>query len=284
MPLAAFDAFAERKTREAERAVISPLRTTDDFSTAFALRPISNAWTRRHFDGDFHLFDPPRDAPAVSIVFVQSRSGNTATANPASLGGGAADAHLIYEGVSRVAADAVLAGAKSVGRNTFFSVWHPELVSLRRELGLPRHPAQLVLSLRGRVNMNALLFNVPDVPVFLIISEDARRRREQELADRPWISIVPSAGNDLSDVCRRLRREHGITRISHIGGASAATAFVDAGLVQDLCLTTTAQDGGQPDTPYYTGPRPPMRALITRKHGMGESSPITFEHFAVRHV
>jgi len=43
-----------------------------------------------------------------------------------SLGGGATDDHVVFEGLSRVAADAVLAGARTVhGGNNVFSVWHP---------------------------------------------------------------------------------------------------------------------------------------------------------------
>src|SRR3712207_8639295 len=53
--------------------------------------------------------------------------------------GGATDKHVIYEGLSRVAADAVLAGAGTVrGAQLIFSVWHPELVALRSGVGLPR--------------------------------------------------------------------------------------------------------------------------------------------------
>ena len=183
-----FERLVERKTRAAERLVIPTLHTTDEGPRARRLRAIGNAWTRAHFDGDYHLCDPPAGLPAMSMVFVQSRDGNTVIVNPARLGGGAADTHLIYEGLSRVAADAVLAGAATVGANVFFSVWHPELVSLRRDLGLPRHPAQVVMSRRGRVNLNARLLNVPDVPVFLLVGDDARRGLTRELAERPWIT------------------------------------------------------------------------------------------------
>ena len=52
------------------------------------------------------------------------------------LGGGETDKHLIYEGLSRVAADAVLAGAETIrGGDIVLSVWHPELVRLRASLG-----------------------------------------------------------------------------------------------------------------------------------------------------
>jgi riboflavin biosynthesis pyrimidine reductase len=280
-----FQAFAERKTREALQAVIAPLVTREDRSSRYPLRPIGNAWTRRYFDGDFHLFDPPDELPALSLVFVQSRDGNTVVPDPASLGGGPVDFHLIYEGLSRVAADGVLAGAATVGKKVFFSVWHPEILALRRELGLPRHPAQVVVSRRGRINLDeSLLFNIPEVPVFLLIDAAGLHSNARALADRPWITVVRLANNDLADGFRRLRREHGLTRISVIGGRTVATSLVDANLIQDLCLTTSARDGGQPNTPFYAGDRSPTLGPIVRKRGTEPSAAIAFEHFAVTNV
>lgn len=276
-----FQRLVERKTRAAERAVIPPLRTTDEGPHARRLRTIGNAWTRAHYDGDYHLFDPPTGLPAMSMVFVQSRDRNTVIANPARLGGGAADTHLIYEGLSRVAADAVLAGAATVGASGFFSVWHPELVSLRHDMGLPRHPAQIVMSRRGRVNLSALLFNVPDTPVFLVGGDEVRRALADALAKRPWITLVPLSDDSMVGAFTRLRLDHGLSRISVVGGRSAASALVDAGLVQDLNLTTTSHDGGEPDTPYYSGAHPPRLELIVRKRGLGDTATITFEHVAL---
>jgi riboflavin biosynthesis pyrimidine reductase len=279
-----FQTFADRRAREAQRAVIPPLITIDDSSSHFALRPLGNTWTRQHFDGDFYLFDPPQDLPALSLVFVQSRNGNTVVPDPATLGGGPVDFHLIFEGLSRVAVDAVAAGAATIGKKVFFSVWHPEIVALRQTLGLPRHPAQVVISRRGRIAIEqSLLFNIPDVPVFLVIDPHGLPPLEKALADRPWITVVPLTNDDLADAFRRLRRDHGLTRISVVGGRTVATSLVDQGLIRDLCLTTSAFDGGQPDTPFYAGDRPPTLALIVRKQGTG-TAPITFEHFAVANV
>jgi riboflavin biosynthesis pyrimidine reductase len=279
-----FYSFVERKTRAAEQAVVEPLVTVEDRSIRFRLRTLGNAWTREMFDGDFHLFDPPQDLPALSLVFVRSRDGNTVVPDPATLGGGPVDFHLIYEGLSRVAADGVAAGASTVGKKVFFSVWHPEIVALRRELGLPRHPAQVVVSRRGRINLEqSLLFNVPEVPVFLIVDGDALPPLEPALAERPWITVVRLADDNLADAFRRLRHDHGLSRISVVGGRTVASSLVDAGLIQDLCLTTSSLTGGQPNTPFYAGPRSPILVLIVRKQGSGASA-ITFEHFAIEHV
>src|ERR1044072_8509276 len=100
--------------------------TLEDRSRLFSVSAIGNDWSRLYFDGPFYLHDAPAGLPAISLVFVQSRDGNTVAGNPADLGGGPTDLHLIYEGLSGVAADAVLAGSASLGPNTLFTVKHPE--------------------------------------------------------------------------------------------------------------------------------------------------------------
>src|SRR5262245_44287855 len=160
--------FASRKEQRASQAQFSPL-VTEIETPPHGFEPIGNSWPRRWFDGDFYLAPDPSDVPATSLVFVQSKDGNTGARNPASLGGGEADQHLIYEGLSRVAADGVLSGAETVrGGNLIFSVWRPELVELRQSLGLPRHPAQIIATLRGLPLDQSLLFNLPDLQVVIV--------------------------------------------------------------------------------------------------------------------
>jgi riboflavin biosynthesis pyrimidine reductase len=272
----------DKKTRDAERAVIPRLRTLRDCTAGRSLRGIGTAWSRGLYDGDFYLFDAPDGLPALSLVFVQSLDGNTVIGNPEQLGGGPADTHLIYEGLSRVAADAVLAGAATAaGANAFFSVWHPQMVAIRRELGLPRHPAQIVMSNSGRVNLDALLFNVPEVPVFLIAGAACRSRIERAIANRPWITVVPIDAHSTRETFAHLRRDHALSRISVIGGRTTASALVDAGLVQDLHLTTSPLTGGKPHTPWYAGQRPPILDVVVKKEEPGPT-PVIFEHLAIR--
>lgn len=277
-----FIAFAARRTREAADARLRPLVTVDDQSARLPVHPVGNAWSRRLFGGDAYLFDPPSDRPAISLVFVESRDRNTRAEDPSTLGGGPTDRHLIYEGLSRVATDGVLAGAATaVGPEVFFSVWHPELVALRRELGLPRHPAQIVVSADGHLDLDGtLLFNVPDVPVFVLAGATCRDRCRTALAARPWLTVVP-IDPDLREAVTCLRRDDGLRRISVVGGRTTATSLVDAGLVQDIWLTTTSRPGGMPDTPWYAGQRPPQldRVILAREHG---AEGIEFAQFEVR--
>jgi riboflavin biosynthesis pyrimidine reductase len=282
-----FRTFSERKVREAESAALTPLATLEDRACAPDWIEVGNAWTRGLYAGPFYLpADTGHDGgavPLVSLVFVQSRDGNTGADDPGELGGGPVDRHLVYEGLSRVAADAVLAGGKTAeGEEVFFSVWHPQLVSLRAELGLPRHPAQIVVTGSGCVDLDrSLVFNAPDVPVFILANPGGCLRLEYAASRRPRVELVPIQGTDLKSGLEYLRRARGIHRISAIGGRTTASALVDAGLVRDLVLTTSARAAGEPGTPLYVGNTPPVLAPVVRKRGTDPEYPILVEQTAL---
>jgi riboflavin biosynthesis pyrimidine reductase len=134
---------------------------------------IGSPWTERLFDGPFYLSPLPQRLPACHLVFVQSLDGNTGARNPQTLGGGETDKHVIYEGLTRVSADAVLVGSSTVrGGSVVFSVWHPELVRLRRALGQPRHPVQIVATRRGVPIDRELLYNISELRLILLTTRD----------------------------------------------------------------------------------------------------------------
>jgi 5-amino-6-(5-phosphoribosylamino)uracil reductase len=272
-----FAEFVARKEAQARAASLSSFATTEEHPDP-NLAAIGNEWSRRLFDGDFYA-SASHDArlPATSLVFVQSHDGNTAAKNPSALGGGETDKHVIYEGLSRVAADGVLAGAETIrGGHVVFSTWREEIVALRRSLGLPRHPVQIVATLRGLEFDDSLVLNVPDLRVVLVTVTKYVSAMHHALAPRPWIR--PVVMDDAADIRRAFQRLRalGIERISCVGGRTLARQLIHAGLVQDLYLTTSAKEGGEPNTPLY--PRPLDGALVVRKRGRGPDDGVVFEH------
>jgi riboflavin biosynthesis pyrimidine reductase len=275
--------FAEvvrRKTRDATAAMLPPLQTVEAGATN-DLDAVGNRWTRQLFDGDFYLSRVTRDIPATGLVFVQSRDGNTGARNPSSLGGGETDKHLIYDGLSRVAADGVLAGAETIrGSQVILSVWHPELVELRAAMGLPRHPIQIVATLGGLKFDDTLLFNVPELPVIVISTAVWVEKMKEDLARRPWIRTIAMPQPDGLPMAFRRLRSMGVARISAIGGRTIARAMIDAGLIQDLYLTTSPRPGGEPDTPL--SPTPLTGTLVVKKTGTGPETGVVFEHLILK--
>jgi 5-amino-6-(5-phosphoribosylamino)uracil reductase len=276
---ARFEAFAARKTAEAETASIAPLATEADCGDQ-SLVSLANDWTRRMFDGPFYASPAPAaDLPSTNLVFVQSREGNTVAKDPSTLGGGEADKHLIYEGLSRVAADAVLGGAGTIRGDIVLSVWRRELVDLRAALGLPRHPAQIVATLQGLPLDTGLIFNVPDLRVVVITVARGAAAMRDAAAARPWMSLlVMESAADLRPAFRTLR-ELGVERLSCIGGRTLAGQLIDAGLVQDVYLTTSPRSGGEPNTPFYA--KPLSAREVVRKRGTGVDEGVAFQHLRI---
>ena len=272
-----FDVFAAKKTAAALTATLPPYATEfeqphDD------LIAIGSDWTRELFDGPFYV-SVIRDVnrPSCSLVFVRSADGNTGGANPSALGGGSTDTHLIYEGLSRVAADAVLAGADTIrGGDVMFSLWHPELVRLRASLGLARHPLQVVATLRGVDIDRMLLLNIPEVPALVMTVAQSAAQMREALRLRPWVRmIVMPDQHGLADAFHQLG-EFGVQRISCIGGRRLARNLLRAGLIDDVYLTTSPIRGGEPNTPL-----PPSAlggSLVVRKRGTREETGVIFEH------
>ena len=275
-----FDDYVRRKEASASSAHLSPYITTLDHSSSIPrLAALGNDWSQRLFGGPFFRSARPRrdDVPIVNLVFVQSRDGNTGAADPSALGGGDTDKHLIYEGLSRVDADAVLSGATTARESELvFSVWHPAMVALRRDLGLPRHPAQVVVTSGGVLPWDhSLMLQTPELRVFLIVPTRAVNQVARRACDRSWITII-DGGEPLSmtgALCALAA--HGVRTISAIGGRRTATSLLREGLVSDLYLTTAAIDGGEPHTPFHEGPPAAADAGTGQSgHGAGSRRPL----------
>jgi riboflavin biosynthesis pyrimidine reductase len=274
-----FEEVMRRKTRAAMAAELPPLETVKLGGTE-GLDRVGNQWTRQLFDGDFYLSNSRSDIPATGLVFVQSSDGNTGTRNPASLGGGETDKHLVYEGLSRVAADGVLAGAETIrGSSVIFTVWHPQFVELRARLGLPRHPIQIVATLGGLKFHDTLLFNVPELPAIVISTAAWVETMKDELARRPWIRAIAMETPGSLTSAFRVLRSMGVARLSAIGGRTIARAMIEAGLIQDLYLTTSPRPGGEPNTPLTLTPL--NGRTVVKKHGTGAEAGVVFEHLVI---
>jgi riboflavin biosynthesis pyrimidine reductase len=219
----------------------------------------------------------------VSLVFVQSREGNTVADDPSTLGGGETDKHLIYEGLSRATADAVLAGASTArGEETVFSVWHPQLVALRHASGKSRHPAQVVVTASADLPFDrGLMFTTPELAVVIgAVSRVVESVRER-LRERLWIEVV-DGGDPLSmTAVMRYVHDRGLRVISAVGGRQTAASLIREGLVRDLYLTTSAISAGEPDTPLHIDQALRLEALV-EKEGLGTETGVRFQHLEIR--
>lgn len=84
-----FETYCERREKEAVSTPLTGFYTIEDASAGYGLVAVGSGWTRRCFDGDFYRVpEGHADRPSISLVFVQSRGGNTVADDPSTLGGG----------------------------------------------------------------------------------------------------------------------------------------------------------------------------------------------------
>jgi len=278
-----FDDYCRAKEHAAVVATLPPYKTAAIDLQLGTFRAIGNAWSRELFDGDFYRSTYVNlDIPVTNLVIVESREGNTGADDPATLGGGQTDKHLIYEGLSRVDADAVLAGATTARADELvFSVWHPELVALRRNLGRTRHPAHVIVSSRSALHIEtALMFQVPEIPVYLVTTSDAAASLRLQVATRRWIHVI-DGGQPLSmRTALGALRSRGIETVSASGGRTTARALLREHVVHDLYLTTSRSRGGEAHTPLLD--EPIDAPMVVTKMGTGPEEGIRFVHYQLR--
>ena len=126
------------------------------------------------------------------------------------------------------------------------------------------------------VQSRDVLLNTPALRIVLLTIGTCAARMAQELTARPWITpLVMDHPAHLARAFAEVRRM-GIARSSVVGGRRVATQLIDAGLVQDVYLTTSPRAGGEPNTPMYPGHLDGR--LIVRKRGTGSEAGVVFDH------
>jgi 2,5-diamino-6-(ribosylamino)-4(3H)-pyrimidinone 5'-phosphate reductase len=130
--------------------------------------------------------------------------------------------------------DAVMVGIGTVlSDDPSLTVKSPELRTLRRERGLPEHPARIVVDSRLRIPPEASILNKGEGLRIIACSEKADSRRKESL--EPYASIITAGKRevDLSFLLSRLY-EKGIRRLMVEGGGTLIWGLFSKGLVDEL--------------------------------------------------
>jgi riboflavin biosynthesis pyrimidine reductase len=276
----AFADYCRQKEKVARAADLSRYSTVIDDADGVDLLAIGSAWSRALFDGDFYRSAGAKspELPAVTLVHDWPPDDPREEGGPGPLGD-ATTLHLIHEGLARVDADGVLGGLGVVREPDFVaSVWHPELVALRLSRGLPRHPVQIVVSESGALPFDGcLLFSEPSLRVVIVTAHRSVDAVETRVQDKPWIRVL-DAGQPLSlrKALMTLRQE-GLAVISALGGRRVASTLLAEGLVTDLYLTGSDDDGITPSRDIHDGP-PVLHRRVLAKLGHHGPPRARFEH------
>lgn len=276
-----FREYCERKEAAALSAVLTSLTTVAQDTAGADLIPIGSDWTRGLFDGEFYRSGRSYgdQLPALSLFVGRSRSGHLVAGRELLRRVGETSRHLIHEGLSRVDADAVLGSISATSdRDIVFSVWHPELVALRRTLGLNRHPAQVIVTSSGELPYDdCLLFQESTLRVIVVTTSGVAPALSDRLRDRPWVEVI-DAGEPLSLLTTLLQlRARGLRVISAVGGSRTTSALLRGSLVTDLYVIKTPDAFDPANDQFYAGP-PFLRRRLLAKAGCDSNDDICFEH------
>ncbi|HVV75777.1 MAG TPA: pyrimidine reductase family protein [Mycobacteriales bacterium] len=152
----------------------------------------------------------------------------------------------------RSCSDVILAGSATVAAEQYGPVrLRDELRSRRTAAGRSEVPRLAVVTARGALSRELRIFS-DDTQRPLIVTVGRTATGQPELAE---LGDVVVAGDDVIEPAAMLQalRDIGLERVLCEGGPYLLSTLIDAGLVDDMCLTVTPYlAGSQPTTPQPT--------------------------------
>jgi riboflavin biosynthesis pyrimidine reductase len=274
--------YVRRETEVASRKVL-PMRTILEFET----RQFPELLPRRVtdiYDGYFYAPLPStRDRPYGTIVFASTLNGKVTFAEPKDIKATFTDYYFYHE-LSKVFADAVIAGAATVRGSSdeqrfTMSLYDPELIAFRtRVLHKPRHPLQVVVTGSGNIaTEKEYIFSLSEFKVAVFTTARGRAALSAHRFDKENVKVVSMGEQiDFRTIAEILHNEFAVERMLVIGGASVATQFMDAGVIDEMFITSANTLGHGNARTFYEGKQTlEMRTvslkLLEQEHDQGNS-------------
>ncbi|HKN86359.1 MAG TPA: dihydrofolate reductase family protein [Nitrospiraceae bacterium] len=214
------------------------------------------------YDGPLAFRDHEKGRPLIISNFVQTLDGIISWNIPRWSSGGAIsgsnDEDRFIMALLRSCADAVMVGAGTL-RDDPGHVWTPEFIypslgqdfmDLRRHLGKPHcHPLNVMVSGSGRIDLREKVFSTDGVKTVILTTHQGKERLEhnygKSLAALTEACVLPGEEElDPRDIASILQTKYGADLILNEGGAQLFSAFLRAGLCDELFLTVAPQIGG----------------------------------------
>lgn len=146
----------------------------------------------------------------------------------------------------RADSDAILVGAETIRRdNPRLAVRSAARRAARTAANRPEHPLRVVLTTSANLDPTSRVFTAPTV--VYATHPDAAVRLPAEVVP------LPPAGRELPALLADLSAR-GVARLMVEGGGRVNTAFLTAGLVDELHLAVAPFFVGDPAAPRFVGP------------------------------
>lgn len=197
----------------------------------------------------------PADRPWVVVGMITTLDGASATDGTSGGLGGPADSELLR--AVRGIADAVVVGAGTVRAEDYGPLRHSDEVrSARSAAGRSTDPPRLVIvSGSLGVTPDLRVFDGAPVPPLVCTSERADQAAIDALAPVAEVLVAGEESVDVHAVLRRLR-DDGVDVVVCEGGPTLNAAMVDAGVVDEWCVTVAPLIAGGDSQRIVSGAAP----------------------------
>jgi riboflavin biosynthesis pyrimidine reductase len=215
---------------------------------------------RRLYGGDLSFPEPHNNRPYVIGNFVETIDGVVSFRIPHRSGGreisGGSDEDRFVMGLLRSVSDAVL-----VGSRTFHEDWghvripafvYPEAkdlyAELRRKLGKPPLPLNVILTASGRVDLDEPTFHTEGLPTAIMTTNEGASRIALDHGDTSQITVRSTGEVGCTTpgaVLKILADEFGIRLLRHEGGPTVFGESLTAKMIDELFLTLAPQIAGR---------------------------------------
>ena len=251
--------YVQRETEVASRKVL-PMRTIAELETREFPEVLPHR-IRAIYDGYFYAPLPSTpDRPYGTVVFASTLNGKVTFAEPKDIQATFTD-YYFYRELSKVFTDAVIAGAETVrgspDQERFtMSIYDPELIAFRtRVLQKSRHPLHVVITGSGNIAVEKeYIFNLPEFKVLVFTTARGQAVLSAHRFDKENVRIVSMGERiDFRTIPEILQNEYAVERMLLIGGASVATQFIDAGVIDEMFITSANTLGHGNARTFYEG-------------------------------
>lgn len=200
------------------------------------------------------------DQPYLIGNFVSTLDGVVSLSIPGRSGGGPISGSNPYDhlvmGLLRAVADAVIVGAGTFRDTAPSHRWTAEYIypplaeayrQLRRNLGKTEPPLNVIVTVRGEINLDLPIFQSGDVPVLLITTTQGEERlRTQPVPSSVQIAAVQHTGVlSARSIVQAVCEARSCQIILHEGGPKLLGDFLAEQLLDEQFLTLAPQIAGR---------------------------------------
>ncbi len=215
---------------------------------------------QRLYGGDLSFPKPDSNRPYVIGNFVETMDGVVSFRIPGRSGGGeisgGSDEDRLVMGLLRSVSDAVLVGSRTFhedpGHVRIPAFIYPKAkdlyAELRRKLGKPALPLNVILTASGKLDLNEPTFHTEGLPTAIMTTNEGASRIASDHGDISHITVRSTGEAGCTTpgaILKILANEFGIRLLLHEGGPTIFGQFIAAKMIDELFLTLAPQIAGR---------------------------------------